>query len=226
MNKPELITIQSHNPKYQFLGRPNSTDSVVVREIWCENIYEVFDGDVSDTGIVLDIGANIGAFSVYVASLDPNVRVFAYEPEPHNFDILHENIKRDDMMGRILISPIAIADRFGEALINNDAGNSSIIRPLGDTSPCRMIPLQAVWLGLDGLKRFEFVDVLKIDVEGAEEKILLDASHDLLNLCRYIVVEVDAQSDIGAIVAHLSETHQIKIVGKASKGVNIFARRY
>ena len=64
------MKIFAHDPRFIFDGRDDSkTDAVVVREIWCENVYEVFDGDLSDTGIVVDLGANIGAFTLYAAAL-------------------------------------------------------------------------------------------------------------------------------------------------------------
>ena len=71
----------------------------------------------------------------------------------------------------------------------------------------------------------EFIDVLKIDIEGKEGELLLATSKATMNLCRYITLEYDQHAnDLGAIVEKLVETHQIKAVG--AHGGMIFAKRY
>ena len=57
------------------------TDMIVIKEIWQENVYEVKDTHFNHGGVVIDIGANIGSFSIYAA--DFVATVYAIEPEPH-----------------------------------------------------------------------------------------------------------------------------------------------
>lgn len=222
------MQIMAHDPRFRFTGRDNSfPDAVVVREIWCENVYEVFDGDLSDTGIVVDIGANIGSFSLYGAKLGAK-KVIAVEPEPHNLELLRKNI--DDNKQHVpdcdfVIDEHGVAGRKGLALITDAHGDSRVVEngdeEANNASSIRLITIADLWKA----HNLEFVDVLKIDIEGLEGEVILDAPTALLNLCRYITIEYDRRaSDLGAIINKLIETHQVKVVGKA--GGMIFAKRY
>lgn len=219
------MLLPTHNPNIKMHIRPDQpTDPTVIREIFCENVYEVHDGDLDDTGVVIDLGANIGAFSLYAASLreEPAARVLAFEPQPDNFELLQKNILENKYAGKIEPFTFGVSDKAGKAHITNEGGGSRV----GDEGDAiKLITLEDIWGLVPGI---EFVDVLKIDVEGYEGRILLAASKATLNLIRYIVVEYDAHSkdSLGSIVEKLSETHQVKVVGSHESGGMIFARRY
>src|SRR5438874_1997076 len=72
-------------------------DQSVIREYlrsggFSSNIVELFNGFFGSTGgTFYDVGANIGLISVPVAR-DPNIRVVAFEPDPHNCALLRGNI--------------------------------------------------------------------------------------------------------------------------------------
>lgn len=222
------MKIYAHDPRYIFEGRPDSqSDAVVVREIFCENVYEVFDGDLTDTGVVVDLGANIGAFSLFAASLGAK-RVIAVEPEMHNLQLLRANIsanKKNSPDCTFTVAAFAIGRHdTDEAFVDNNHGDSRIIENRAMSEGMAKVPM----LSLDSLfKRYEleYIDVLKIDVEGYEGDVLLAASESTMNLCRYITIEYDQSSNnLGAIIEKLTQTHQVKVVGKA--GGMIFAKRY
>lgn len=44
-------------------------------------------------GVIIDAGANIGAFSVFAAHVDPSAKIYAFEPQPEMFAFLKENVK-------------------------------------------------------------------------------------------------------------------------------------
>lgn len=222
------MKILAHDPRYKFNGREDSdSDAPVVREIWCENVYEVFDGDLSDTGIVIDIGANIGSFSLYAASLGAK-KVIAVEPEPHNLELLRKNIDEHKAITpdcEFIIDNRGVSDgKFTKAFINDDHGDSRVNfhkTMEKDQQPITLISLEQLFESHD----LEYIDVLKIDVEGMEGNIIINTPEHIMNLCRYITMEYDQHSkNLGAIVEKLNLTHQVKVVGKA--GGMIFAKRY
>jgi len=229
------MKIFAHDPRFIFDGRDDSkTDAVVVREIWCENVYEVFDGDLSDTGIVVDLGANIGAFTLYAAALGAK-KVIAVEPQKENVEMLVKNVgaNRHNVPNcEFIFEERGISGYMGEAMMNAKHGDSSIVgvhsstmnTPAGKEDFTQRIRTTT----LDGLFKdhgLEFIDVLKIDIEGLEGEVILAASESTLNLCRYITLEYDQHAnDLGAIVEKLSKTHQIKYVG--SNGGMLFGKRY
>lgn len=63
----------------------------------------------AEGGIFLDVGANVGMYTVY-AALVRNMRVFAFEPESQNFAMLCRNIVLNDLSSRVVAYPIALSD--------------------------------------------------------------------------------------------------------------------
>lgn len=222
----QKILVPTHNPEYRLWARVESpSDWLVIREIWCENVYEVFDGDLGDTHVVVDLGANIGAFSVYAGSLHDEALVIAVEPEPHNLELLKENIKQNGMEKKIKVEPVCITDVDGDETYITDEHGGSNQFDWQDKPYTRVKTLTLA--GLLKKHKLEYVDVLKIDVEGAETDIILTASKDTMNLFRYITMEIDSRNDsMGKIVEKLSETHQVRIVGSHETGGQLYAKRY
>jgi FkbM family methyltransferase len=121
--------------------------------------------------VFVDIGANVGLFSLFVAATAHSARILAIEPEPGNFARLAFNIAANPGLP---ITPLALA--LGEAegtafiMLNaRDRGGTRVAAgetPGGVAVQCR--PLLAV---LDEA-RLTAIDALKIDVEGAEDQVL------------------------------------------------------
>lgn len=215
-----VIKAPTANPLYYMWIRCDQpTDLIVMREIFSENIYEVYDGDLADTGIVVDLGANIAAFSIYAVSLSPKAIVYAVEPEPNNMEILRRNIELGGLEERIIPIQKAVGKKKGRGRIS-DSGGDSRVGSAG--SACEITTLAQIWAD----HRLEYIDILKIDVEGAEADILLGTEGALLNLCRYITLEFDPGAALGKMVEKLSATHQLKVVGTQEGGGYLFCKRY
>lgn len=230
----EILRIPTPDPKYYMNVRVRSqSDFLVIREIFAENVYEVFDGDLSDTGIVVDVGANIGAFGLYAAKLGAK-KVISVEPEPHNLELLRMNIAENKQHSNceFLIDERALYGKHtyqpNFAYMTNEHGDSRLMVD-GDARCSERDDLQEVkYTTLDDLfadYRLEYIDVLKMDIEGLEGDVILGASERTMQLCRYITLEYDQHAnDLGAIVEKISKTHQIKYVG--AHGGMLFAKRY
>ena len=223
-----IVTHDSNGKTYTFNARDESTSDVpVVRETWSENVYQIFRKDLLDTGIFVDLGANIGAVSVYAASLNegeyPNVYVYAVEPEPNNLKLLEENVIQNNVQSFVKICPVAISDRNGFSYITDSHGHSQV-NDAGDGAEVGTLRL-AEFLRTHNLV---YVDVLKVDVEGMEYDIIADCDMDTLRKIRYLTLEFDAAPDevFGPMVAKLSKVFQVYILGSPERGGYIYARRY
>ncbi len=124
--------------------------------------------------VFLDIGANIGAYALFVAAAaGPGARILAVEPQPDIFDKLTYNIAQNPF-GSVKAVACAVADKTGEMTLFVDPRNrgESSLKVVG-TNEGAAIRVPAVSL-LDlvrgeGLTR---IDAVKLDVEGAEDLIL------------------------------------------------------
>jgi FkbM family methyltransferase len=129
---------------------------------------------LTDGFTFIDVGANIGAYTLCVASLaGPTARILAVEPQPDVFDRLTYNIGLNPY-GTIKAVACAVADKAGELTLFLDPRNSgeSSVKVVA-SSQARMIRVPATTLlDLVQEERLERLDAVKLDVEGAEDIIL------------------------------------------------------
>jgi FkbM family methyltransferase len=128
-------------------------------------------------GTFVDVGANWGYFTLAAAhAVGPSGRVVALEPDPRMFAELRGNLERNGIRNVTALS-VAASDRAGQAALagyaeaDRNRGVSSLVAaPAGDAPSfaVRTEPLDGV---LDGLG-ITSADLVKIDVEGAEELVV------------------------------------------------------
>ncbi|MEO1564403.1 MAG: FkbM family methyltransferase [Pseudomonadota bacterium] len=143
-------------------------DLSVLEDVFLEDEYAV---DVATPDVIFDLGANFGAASIAFAHKWPGAQIFAVEPNPEMFRRLTENAKP---YGAITCLNVAVGAADGEAdfHVTTDHVGSSFYR---DGSDARSIKVQVRSLrSLMEQFNLKHVDVLKFDVEGAEELLFQD----------------------------------------------------
>ena len=145
---------------------------------------------------VVDVGANIGAYSVWAASsMGSSGRIIAIEPNPVSHACLLRSLQH------LSVPHVAIqaacGDAAGEVILHFEPGYtvSSSVVPFaaGSTSvPVAMRRLDDI-LREEGV---EHIDVMKIDVEGAEELVLAGAG-DALGRTERVILETDGTTEAG-----------------------------
>ncbi len=133
-------------------------DVPIIYEIFGQDIYHIKNLTLPQEAIVFDVGAHIGSFSVAIHSRFPDARITAFEPHPDNFVFLQKNAPFAKCIN------IAVAGSEGEAHLGDHHASSSYA--LGDTG----IMVKTVMLGVY-IDVVPCVDLLKVDVEGAEKEI-------------------------------------------------------
>ena len=132
--------------------------------------------------VVFDIGANVGFFTLLSSMLvGATGRVVAFEPLPRNLECLRKNLELNRVTNAVVI-PAAVAETAGVGVLT-ELPSPSLAR-LGTEG--RTVPLVA----LDELLAQGTVpspSVMKIDVEGAESRVLRGA-HALLSTRRPLVL--------------------------------------
>lgn len=197
--------------------RLDQTDRIVWDEIWRENVYGMDPSHVSGR-TVIDIGANVGAFSIW-AGLHNAAKVIAVEPEPGNLAVLRTAIAANPAhTSRVeVIGAAVVHDSTKVKKVRMDStggGAHSVKAAKGDVT----VPTISF---ADLLAGHEDV-LLKVDVEGAEYDFL---KGDPLAQVARLVAEWH-QGDIGALVTDLLYTHHVSILGRPTLGGNLFAVRY
>ena len=121
--------------------------------------------------MVIDIGAHIGIFLIYISKKVK--KIFAYEPVPENFSILEQNIKLNRLDNKTKIFNLAVSDSNADSKIYfsqiNTAGHS--IYEKND----KYVTIKSITLkNIFDNNNIESCDLLKIDTEGSEYRILLN----------------------------------------------------
>jgi FkbM family methyltransferase len=125
--------------------------------------------------VVIDIGAHIGLFSMYLAKRWPDIIVYAFEPFPANFRNCADNLILNRVTN-VVLSPKAIAN--GRRLLNmrTDANNSGGASAIVKTFPSNGAVTGIASIDLDevfSIHKIGHCKLLKIDCEGMEYEILL-----------------------------------------------------
>jgi len=128
-----------------------------------------------EEGVFIDIGANIGKYSIIVGKNLKGGVVVAIEPEPTNFEILKKNIKRNGLKNVLPIN-LACSDKNGNLDFYIDQFSSGG-HSLHKKENFEKITVKAEKLDKI-LKRLQIseVNLIKIDVEGAETEVLRGAT--------------------------------------------------
>jgi len=182
-----------------FQVRAGTDDSRVLFEIYVENCHGA--AAVKPGATVVDIGANIGCFSILAAQKAS--RVIACEPHPDNLEILRKNAAFNRTTN-VEIIPCAISSRSGKALLflPNDhtlVGRYSLQGEGGTHSievTCRTLE------DLFHQAHLTSIDLLKIDCEGSEYEILFGITRKTLAQIEQIIMECHdhprwSQSELG-----------------------------
>jgi FkbM family methyltransferase len=208
----------------------HNLDFKIINETWLENVYRIHEGHFSYNGVFVDIGANIGAVSIFVDSFNKNrgfdnkITVYAVEPEPNNLSLLNDNIENNPVEN-ITIVDKAIWHEETMVSISNRGGNSSIINLENESKTDVLAITMETLFAIYDIKE---VDVMKIDIEGAEFDLILNTPEETLAKINYLVLEFDKSFDgrFGKMIEKLSKQFGIDILGSPERGGYIYANRY
>ncbi|MBC7806770.1 MAG: FkbM family methyltransferase [Akkermansiaceae bacterium] len=169
------------------------------RHIYYTGIYEhrfmlCLSRYLSDGQIFVDIGANVGAYTLFAAArVGSGGHVFAIEPNPKAFARLRQNVRLNEFGNCTLIEKAA----------SDHAGSGAMLPAFDDLAVSRLVgggnndvrPEQTVTVALETLdtclgERADSVQIIKADAEGAELQILRGAPRTLYGR-PYLLLEVD-----------------------------------
>ncbi|GAB3451678.1 hypothetical protein GCM10027570_28930 [Streptomonospora sediminis] len=171
---------------------PSDDARFVYQEIFEHDIYSV--DDLPEKPVVVDAGANVGLFSMYVKRLRPRARIIAFEPAPECLEALRRNVQLHGMTD-VAVHPCGLGSETREASFTYypHLPANSTFRPEGKGIVKDMVADQtgqefatALFTPTELVVRVErlsqilaahhpdvdTIDLLKIDVEGTEAEVL------------------------------------------------------
>ncbi|MEW6447593.1 MAG: FkbM family methyltransferase [Bacillota bacterium] len=152
------------------------TPHILLDGLWEPHISKVFVQVVRDGMTVVEIGANIGYYTLIAASMvGERGRVITFEPDPDNFELLFRNVEINGFMGRVTTEKKAVFDRTGTLRFSrykyhqgsNTVGEVAKVHLDQWRDEVEVIEVEAVSLD-EYLPGNTKVDLIKMDAEGAE----------------------------------------------------------
>ena len=193
----KIISINGVNISY----RDDSTDMGVITEVFIEDPYKIMD--IPNNAVVVDIGANIGTFSVRCAN-EKNCIVYAYEPCSDNYKLLVENISENGLEDRVKTFKKAVSDKKSsengsrEFYVDSHhyAGSSFYLKESAEKKTfygsyyaenVDCITLRQIFED----NNIEHCHILKIDCEQEEKNILLGGDNkDTVDILKRVFIRL------------------------------------
>jgi len=166
----------------KILYRPNTLDKMVLWEQWGAKDYQTVT--VKEGDVVIEIGGHIGTSTLsYSHRVGPRGIVYAIEALPENFELLKKNIARNGITNVKAFHLAIVGDPSIDSITLNtnpyNSGGHSIFKMSVEEESTTVCPAMT----LDAFTKaqgIDHVDILQMDIEGAEFDILLNTDKALL----------------------------------------------
>ncbi len=188
--------------------RRKTSDIMVFRQVFTDQEYEmsVHLPDSFDPKVIIDGGGNIGLASVFFKNKYKNAKIISIEPNKANFDILQQNIKN---YPEVIGVNSALWDKSTYLKIKNiNSSNWGFV--VHETTQSDENSFMAMSIS-DLMRQFQLekIDLLKIDIEGAEKEVFSASNCDeWLGKTHVLVIEVHDFIRAGTAKAVFDAVHK------------------
>jgi FkbM family methyltransferase len=169
--------------------------------VYERHITDVFRSRVRPGMTVIDVGANVGYYTMLAAAeLGGSGRVIAFEPAPQNVGLLHYNAQLNGFENVVEVHPVGLADRNRLMALDMHGSNGMLLDFRDDLNLLGGRTLVRCAM-LDQLLNLERLDILKIDVEGTEGLVMKGADahlrrHRPLVFCEFAPPSLETSSSM------------------------------
>lgn len=207
--------------------RPGSSDLEVIYKILLKGgrKAEYYVPEAVRPHVIWDIGANIGAASLYFAERFPQAEIHCFEPVSENFSVLERNVAAHSA---IRAHRLALGPENREMAIHasdnaKNFGGFSFHYTGGADVPVQKVPMLTPRQLIAG-ENVPAPDLIKIDVEGAEHGILTSFAPEDLGRVIWIVGELHGQRSF-ALLEYLTQWFDIETRKTMGKPLFAFSAR-
>lgn len=184
----KLVSLPIPGYSHRVYFRRNTSDLHIVRQVFRSRDYDCLDSD-QKVRFFVDGGANIGATSFFLLSKYPQARAIVIEPDEANLEVCRRNL--GPFNDRIQIMPLALWSMTAPLKVcrqGKGMGQESaiyVINSSNDEAEIEGISLDDLFRRIDS----PIVDLVKLDVEGAEAKIFEEGTLHWLERTRNLLIE-------------------------------------
>lgn len=217
----DFFAIIYYSMKYSpLIIRDNTDDIRIFHSIFVKKDYNI--PIKIKPKFIIDAGAYVGYSSMYFSSKYPNAKIISIEPEKNNFSTLKENTKNINN-----IEVINAGLWYKNCLLNIiDRGTGNFGFMLKEiSSPPNNASIKSITIK-NIMERFgiDEIDILKIDIEGAEKELFLKDSKNWIDKVNIIIIELHDKINDGCSDVFYSSVSGIKW-DKYKRGENIILIR-
>ncbi len=193
LRSPQEVTMMMPDIAYPIHLRLRTSDIDTWRQVFEDREYDVEPKEQPKT--ILDAGANIGLAAIYFANRFPNAKIVAIEPEESNFVLLKKNVAPYTNIYPVQAalwsekSRISLVDPgLGKWGFQTQSSGVTDESALSAATLCHEVDATTVE-DLMHDHDIEFIDILKIDIEGAEREVFHDPSK-WINSVGMLIIEL------------------------------------
>jgi len=191
-------------------------DLTTLWAVWCADEYRI----PSDSKYIIDLGANIGAFTLLVARVAPEAKIISVEPFPSTFEKLATTVQKNSLGEMVCCENCAIEAVDGTVFMDGDPAIKSHSRKTlhsADVVNSTSVPARSLLSMLESHSIAE-VDYLKADIEGAEVSLFTGTDAGVLRRAKRIGVECHSEDGRKAVWDSLSSAgFSLERISRSSK---------
>lgn len=167
--------------------RMPSSDAWVFKQVFIDEEYKF--QTKKDPNVIVDAGANVGYASIYFASLFPNAKIIALEPENNNYALLCENVKKYKNI--IPVQGALWCESTKINICDEGLGEWGFMTFSIDNAKKNIEHLVDAYTVDSLMEKYELskIDILKIDIEGAEKEVF-ENTEKWINSVDSLIVEL------------------------------------
>lgn len=201
------LTLRFGSLSFRCLG---SYEMDLYPEIFVDKVYTqipIFDPKNLNNGYtVVDIGANVGFYSICVSSINPFGKIYAFEPHPQALERLKKNVKKNNIENVEIIEK-AIWSKDGN--INFEAHKFTVLSRIKEGQKTEFTVSSLTLDSFVEQYKIAKIDILKIDAEFAEDEVILGAESRALAITEKIVLEYHLEKKKNKI-ENILEAHRFQ----------------
>jgi FkbM family methyltransferase len=212
-----LVEYKLNNPRFFLIRHYPSSDFSVFKSVIIEKQYDLKYNILNEQGQeinIIDTGANVGYTAIYFKDKFPKAKIICIEPSPDNFSMLKKNMENNCFLD-IVLQMNAVWYKEVELFFDNNFRDNrehsirTVESIIDNQTSVNSITFDSVIKN----NKIRQVDILKMDIEGAEEGIFKFDKNlpSLLEITKNVAIEIHDEFECRSTIEEMLISHDFVI---------------